>query len=559
MAAGLNVTFQFLAKTENEAAVDVLVTGLDCPHDPSRHGAVRALLERRSPAGHREVFQRLSTMDERSRELVDERPERLAEAVAETLQNPDPKECAAACDAIASFRLYSALPAVVSVLVEPDSPHCELMARTALKLTESFYAELSGVADQPKSKQQDIVRSRITQALEDGTRKFHRHQRSEVVEAFLMVAKQKNVTLRQLLQRPDESSHQAIVDLLSNSSKGGVLRLLLGFLEDPQMPHVASKVICNRCDVKFVDHMLRNIGSRLSKNVAETIIRFDSIAWAEPEHKTLKRLSSAGQEGAVQLLMGSSVERERVREVIGYLLLKGRPAGRRAAAKALAEFKGPEAAALTVQALGDQDPEVQAAIITQIRPRRIPGAMSLLIRMMDSLDERVRAALRQAMPEFTFRQFLTNFDSMAEQLQHIAGHMVQKIDSRATDKLIAEMTSQSPVRRRRAVLAAGAMGLIMNVEKLAISLLSDEDHMVRVAVAKALADCKSMPSWDALRDALLDRSIVVQEAAEKSLEQISRSLLQHREEAETDEFPEAENGEAAEGKEGELPEEVTRQ
>jgi len=549
MKAGLKATFQFLAKTENEAAVDVLVAGLDCPEASSRHGALRALLDRRSPAGHREVFRKLATLDEASRAIVNERSERISDAVTETLQNPDPQACAAACDAIVSFRLYGALPAVVALLVDEGNPHSELMAKTALKLTEQFYEELSGAGDQPKFRQQDTIRNRVTAALEDATRKFHRHERPEAVEALLIVAKQKNVTLRQLLQRTEESSHEAIVERLSGSSRGGVIRLLLGFLEDPQMSAVVSKVICGRCDLKFVDHLLQKIGPRPSRAVAETLGRFDSVAWAEPGHELLERISSAAQEGAVQLLLRSSIDRERVLEVIGHLLLKGKPAGRRAAAQALAQFKGPRAATLAVQALNDQDPEVQAAIIPQLRPQKIPSAMSLLIRMVDNIDERVRAALREAMPEFTFRHFLTNFDSMPEELQSIAGHLVQKIDSQAAEKITAEMGSPSPVRRRRAVQAAGTMGLIKDVEKLAIGLLSDEDHMVRVAAAKSLSDCKSMPSWEALRDALLDRSVIVQEAAEQSLEQISRSLTQPDKESEGE-------TEEEEGSEAELPEEV---
>ena len=48
--------------------------------------------------------------------------------------------------------------------------------------------------------------------------------------------------------------------------------------------------------------------------------------------------------------------------------------------------------------------------------------------------------------------------------------------------------------------------------------------MVRLAAAEALADCETETSWESLCDALFDRSVVVQEAAERSLMRISRSL-----------------------------------
>jgi HEAT repeat protein len=68
------------------------------------------------------------------------------------------------------------------------------------------------------------------------------------------------------------------------------------------------------------------------------------------------------------------------------------------------------------------------------------------------------------------------------------------------------------------------MGLLHDLEKVVIELLSDEDHMVRIAAAGALAECDTLPSWEALRDAMLDRSVAVQETAEKSLERICQSL-----------------------------------
>ena len=128
MSEQLLATFQYLAKTENEAASEVLVAGLDYPHRTIRGLAVRSLLERRDPQGHREVFRRLASLDEQCREVINERPERMAAAVSDALQRPRPEDCAAACDAIVSFRLYGVLPTLVSVLTETKTTHTELLA-----------------------------------------------------------------------------------------------------------------------------------------------------------------------------------------------------------------------------------------------------------------------------------------------------------------------------------------------------------------------------------------------------------------------------------------------
>ena len=528
MSTGPDATYEFLSKTENKAANEVLVAGLDCPDRPTRDRALTAIMNRLDPEGHREVFRRLATFDEESRSIILKRSQRLVSVADAALKDPKPKACAAACEAILSFKLYDGFSGLLAVLTDENNPNTELAAKATLKLAQAFYKELSTSANQPRIKDLDNIRSRVTTSLEEGARKFFKHQRAEVVEAFLLVAKQQNATLRQLLRSPEDSSHQVLLEVLSTSQRGGVMRLLLSFLDDPQMPLPIVRLLTGRCDRKFVTHLLGKVNPKStskSRTYVETLSRFESVAWAKPGHELLESLDDRGQDAAVRLLMATSIERDELLDTIEYLLLHGTPGGRRAAAKALAEFDGSRADTLAIRAINDKDPEVRAHLIRQLRPREIPGAMSLLIRMVDSSQEIICEALREAMPEFSFRQFMVTFDSLPEKSQLIGGHLVRQIDPDAASLLAAEMGVLSPVRRRRAVSAAVAMGLSRELEEALIPLVSDSDHMVRAVAAEALSQSESVVTWEALRDALLDRSVIVQEAAEQSLMQISQTLM----------------------------------
>jgi hypothetical protein len=348
----------------------------------------------------------------------------------------------------------------------------------------------------------------------------------EVVEAFLLVAKRQDATLRRILSSPTDPSHEPMTATLVASPRVGVVRLLLGFLDDPQMPLAVARAIGARCDRKFVDHLLHKASSKSSRSklFADALTRFDSIAWAKPGHELLVGLDDDGQATAVRFLMGTSVPKTERLDTIEYLLAEGKPGGRRAAAAALAEFEGPRADRLAVLALNDADVEVRAHVVRQLRPRNIPGAMSLLLRMVDSPHQEIRDALRDAMPEFGLRQFLAIFDTLSDQLQLLGGHLVQQIDPDATSHLAAEMASLSPIRRRRAVNVVKAMGVVGETEESLVALMSDEDHRVRIAAAEALAEGATLVTWEALRDAMLDRSVIVQEAAEQSLLNISQTL-----------------------------------
>ena len=534
MKSGLKKTFQFLKKTENEAAVEVLVQGLESKYDAVREESLRALLERRSEAGHRAVFSRLPNLGESDREIISERPDRMVRVVSEALKTADKKTCVSALKAILTFRLYDVMPALTAVLKTPESPLFKPATRTIKELTEAFYLELSGQDRPEQHRDYDTLRKRITGALEEATGKYESHQSTEVLEGFLTLAKPQNVVLRRILQQPGTAVHEAIVEILKTSSRGGVVRLLLSFLEDPQMPNVARSVLTGREDAKFLENVSRQVRTRPTKAMRESLSTFKTIAWARADHPVFEQLDDASQEGLVTILIQSGIKRTEIFEPLGYLLLHGKPGGRRAAARAIEQYSDPGATKMVRAALGDEDPMVLAALLPQLRPRQIPDALSLMIRMVDSPHEEVRAALGKAMPEFTFRQFMTNFDSMPEALLPTTGHLVRKIDLKAEGELIAELEGLSPVRRRRAVQAAAAMGLVRTLENALIARLSDDDHMVRIAAATALSDCDTMPTWEALRDALLDKSVIVQEAAEASLTRITQSLGQVQEDEEED-------------------------
>jgi HEAT repeat protein len=523
MIDSFRATFRYLLKTENEAAVDVLIAALESPHLASRREALRALLLRRSSAGQIAVLRRLAALKDDVKAMVQEQPELLVPVVAKGIRESAPADVAVACEVAISVRLYEAVPQMVAAMVKPGYPHAAAVAGTVLRLMESLYGEF---ADDDSSRRAYLekMRQHVTASLEDAVRKFDQHRQKEVVEAMLLLVKQSNVTFQQMLSRPNESCHEAIREVLLASPQGGVIRLLLGLLEEPQSPRAALTVIGQRCDNRFLEHLLRKIGPRPSKTVSETLARIDAIAWAQPDHPALAELSEDAQQNAVQMFMASGMPKQKVFEVIEYLLLNGKEAGRREAAKALAQFDQPEAAALVVKAINDTDPGVRAHLLVQMRPRNIPGAIKFLIRMTDSPHPQVREALRIALPEFTVRRFLATFKAMSEEDRRAAGDLVKKIDANAVPELTKELTARSPVRRRRAVLVAKATGLIQELEQLIVNLLADEDHPVRVAAAQVLADCKSQPTWQALHDAMFDRSFQVREAAEQSLMRITSSL-----------------------------------
>ncbi|MCS7305679.1 MAG: HEAT repeat domain-containing protein [Thermoguttaceae bacterium] len=559
MASGLEATFQYLARTDNPVAVELLDAALDCPYGPVRQLALAALLAKPNRAIHRRLFARLGEFDSACKAILAKRADRLVSVVSEifsqvcqhshknsgldcrkkqeehatiksaTLDKTLRQDFLQACEAVREFCLYEALPGLIQAVEAAPEDLAVIGAGTVLELTKAFYGELS--AGQNSARDVKTLRTRLTEALQAAASSYSRHRRRELLEAFLILAKPQDPLLRRILHDRRDSVHEELVRLLAESTEGGVIRLLLGFLEDPLAPQAALEVLAQRTDARFVQIWAHQAGYPPPEVWRETLSRVRRVAWAEPAHPLWSQLDGQAQAGAIGLLVATKIDRCQLLEILEYLLHHGQPEGRRTAAAALAELAGAKADLLVVRLLQDADPYVQAEAIRQLRRRNISEALSKLVHLVDSAEPVVRQALQEAMPEFTCKNFLRTFEQLPEELRQTAGYLVRKIDSDSLPLLVAEMQSLSPLRRRRAVEVASAMGAIAELEPQIVLLLQDEDHRVRIAAARALADSRSQPTWKALHDALFDRSLLVQEEAEKSLQKIIAALAGQTESA----------------------------
>ncbi|HVX10458.1 MAG TPA: HEAT repeat domain-containing protein [Pirellulales bacterium] len=519
---GLSTTFDLLARSENEAATGTLLAALDSSEIVIRDAALRALLKRHSLAGHQELLRRLHQLDPKWREILHEYRGTMSHALRDALLSGDRQSCANACQAILWFHEYDLMPALINLLENDGSPAAALAAETALALADLFYDDLAGTRNFKPRQDPRTLRGHLVATLEASVMRYARHRRTEPIEAFVMLAQRDNVTLKQLLFDPLHASYRPLIDSMTHSGRPGVLRLLLGHLEDPQAPSATLTAIAHRRDAAFVKVLLRKIGSEPSAAAKRNLSRIEHFAWLQPGETLLDTLDDDAQQSAVQMVMASGMNRLEAFETIAHLVTNGTPGGRRAAARALAEFHGNEANQVALKALADDDPEVQAAILDQLRERGIPGAVSILLGLTDSPQPGVREAARRSLSEFNFARYLAAFDMLEDQVRRSTGALVRKVDPDAAPQLLEEMVAPSRRRRIRALQVAEAMQIVEEVEPTVVTLLADEDHLVRLEAARALAQSVSLSACLALREAEHDTSVTVREAAAESLDKLSR-------------------------------------
>ena len=144
--------------------------------------------------------------------------------------------------------------------------------------------------------------------------------------------------------------------------------------------------------------------------------------------------------------------------------------------------------------------------------------MPRLLEALDSPYPQVRSSAQGNLAEFTFQRFLNAFELLTHETRRSPGAGEEGRSPTLPDSG-RSLLRRWRTRRLRGLIVARALELVPEVEEAALSLLNDEDHMVRAEAAAFLAGCTSARSREALLAAHEDRSPLVQEAARESLRQ----------------------------------------
>jgi HEAT repeat protein len=520
---GLETTLETLAATDNELAVAVLLSALDLPQPAVREGAMRSLLMRQSNVAAGEILRRWDHLSERWKQQIAQRGDWLAGAIRKALLDVHDDLHRIGCEAAVQTNDYDVIPLLVTAATEGATTHADRAASTVLQLAELLAEELAAPRDYRIRRDPQLQRAHVLVSLEKAAVSYPQHGRRELLEAFLLLANRENAALKRVLQSPGDAIFSPLADVLANSSRPGVERLLLSYLDDPFAPLAALQVMVRRRDVVFLRRLLRKIGGEPAPVVRKNMKRIDTIPWMQVNLSLLDALGEHDQPGAVQLAAHSGIPRQLAFEAIAYLLRHGTLAGRRSAAQALAAFRGAAADDLIVRMLDDEDPHVRAAAASQLRPRDIPGGVERLLRLLDSTHQIEREAAQAGLEEFQFDRYLANFDSLAPDARRRTGLLVKQIDPQYAAGLRHELTATTRGRRKRALELIVAMQATAELENEVAHLLQDDDQYLRVEAIRVLATTDTPRIRGALRDSLVDAHPLVQEAAEAALARLVRS------------------------------------
>ena len=516
----LQRTIDALAKSHNEAATPTLIGAVESGDSNVFDGAISGLVARRSKTGHRVVLSRWPQLSATLKQLVIKRRGWMAAALRDALLSTDDQLFANARDVAEASGEFDLLPTLIMVSEQPQGPR----SQAATQLTNRLVAQLSGLIAAATAKRDELglqelegVRRAVLESLERSVERVRQHQRTELIEAFVTLAGPYSGTLSSIMDAPHHPCFQSVVHVLSTSQSTAVIDLLVTIFQVKEASQVVRNVVSKRADAPFVDLLLTMPLDPKNAFLRKNLAKIKSLACFEPGQQACARLSDGQQAAAMRLLAATGASDDAKLDLATTLLTHGETGGRLAACVALRAIPGQRSNELVLAALKDQDAEVQAAAVRQLRDRHIPGALAMLMQLVNSPLEPVCRAAREALSEFSFDNYLARFDALDAAERHTTGVRVARIDEQALTRLREELASPGRRKRLRAIEMAEAMGLVPQAADALVARLNDEDHLVRAAAADALQYCQPEDVRNALIAAVSDRSTAVQSAARNSL------------------------------------------
>ncbi|QDU25448.1 HEAT repeat protein [Anatilimnocola aggregata] len=515
--AGIVSTLNYLAETENEAAVPVLLAALRAPQRHLQERSLRTLLHRTSVAAELEVLTRWHELSDRMRSLVAEKPGWLSGVIHQGLNSQTDQLVRNACEAALATRDYDQIPSLAAAAIDAKNVCNRRAAEVALLLAEMLFDELHAPRDYRVRRDPQLQRANLMPALERTADSVDRHQKLPLIEALLLLAERDTATVKRILQSPRDPSFPFVAKVLQRSSRTGVIRLLLSYLDDPHAPRSALEILARRRDLQFIRQLLRKIGNQPVQVVRNNLHRIDDLPWLADSGAVFAALSATEQPAAINLVTEANLPASQALQLLSLALQDGCAAGRRMAAAGLAKFQGNEADEIAWQALDDEDPLVRAQAVARMGTSATPTAIPRLLEMLDSPHQSEREAAAQCLHDYNFERYLQSFDTMAPEARLATGWLVMKVDTTATAQLTAELQAPVRARRTRALQIAVTLQLVPELFDAIKLLLNDEDHYTRLDAVRTLANCDLHESQQALRRMLLDHSPLVAQAAEEAL------------------------------------------
>jgi len=523
--SGYEQTIRVLARSNNRAASELLKLAVDSSHDGIRKAACTETIFLRGPKAVLERLQDFNSIDDPVSEIFTANPDKLVSPIRTAILSNDHSLQKNAVRATLQFKVYDMIPTLLFMMedrnergTKTDVPIAELLIR----LTRQFVKDIE--TREISDSLQRYILYETMYSLERTLKNFRRSDDPTCIKVFLLLGRyiqNKEFNVAELFRNPMHPVYTALSGIVQTENDDFVFQFILDSLEAPKTPGLILAALSNRTDLLFLEYLFENMDSPPSLSCQGNLQRIRRFDWIASAQAFLPHFSEKAQQSLVDLIRFSELPREEAYTVYRQIYRSGKSGGRCAALAEMANFPLEESKEMILEAIDDDDPNVQATALQQIRKVHSTQGMMQILQKIDSPHNVVRDAVRKVLPEFQIRRFLNSFDQLTEEQRIQTLNIIRKIDPALPEVFAQELQTGNSVMKAM-VLKSIEIGNLVGLleEPLCTVLLRDEAAVLRVKAAALLAEGKREVSrLSLLQAAHKDTSLDVRLTAKASLEQ----------------------------------------
>lgn len=509
MNPGMDLTFDVLATTRNEAAVGVLAMSLDSNDLQVRRRGIEAMLRRGDADGPMRVLRLWDRLCDEEVRTVQQHAAAMQPAVCEVLAQPIHHPLwPQALDALRMLNLSAVLPLIIDRAETCADRHLRgQMLATTIEMCTSLGMAARRDRGLPPHRREPVVRR-----LAESVRRYEFHRCEGLVEAFLAASRWGDAELRTLLKDGSEEA-AVIAGPLVQSNLPAVVHLLAGFIRRRHLPLVVRRAVVARGDELFRDYLLAFVSERPSGTVLRNLRTLDELQCLA-QWRTVVGKTPPAQHAALSHAYTAN-HHDLVRQLTVNLdiLERGAPRADLAVSASLSRC-----APLDTEKLLDA---AMVVVDSQDPPHESEPLAQLLWRVMQLLDHPnpgIVERLRKLLQPLHAATFLGHAREAKDASYRKLGRLVRRIDPQAVDRIAEELRHPLLDRRLLGIEAAIVCDALEPLEPLLLYAAIHDHREARLRIAGALARGTSRDSLEMLRQLAAGPDGAIRDVASRSLQ-----------------------------------------
>ncbi|MFK8110732.1 MAG: hypothetical protein AB8B91_00935 [Rubripirellula sp.] len=502
----LQNTYETLATTRNEAAVDVLLDALNFQDEAIRRLALLALLRREESRAPMQLLRNWEKLSPKEIQLLRKKRKWFVEAIEQCLAG-DAELVLSAIRAAKDLSINEVLPTFITLAESSGTLAIKQAACSAVvAMVESLGRDARADRDQP------TVRGPILLRLADSVRRFSMHRVDPLVDAYLLVSTWGDGDLRQMIggQSPERD---LIRKRFTSTTHRGVIELLAGFIRRRKIPEWVGQLIQSRVDEDFRNALLGAITCEPSATVLRNLRDIGMPKSCQGGEEVLLSVSPELQAALVHLYTVTSKDIVQTLHLIAASIECTDSKVELAASLALSRCEIPEIdmwmrAAIPVADLDEE------AIADDDNAR----LLNRLIRLLDHRDAGVVRGVRRVLEPLHADEMLHRFEALRPRSRRRLGRVVMMIDPDAINRVRDALRHPVLGNRLQAIAMADALAVVDLLSDSFAHISRDDHQEARVRAAQAMADATNSTTLGLLQEMIALPECQVRDAALSALE-----------------------------------------